>query len=270
MIPIQLWSSPLWAQVVADTLPEMTFASAWTLLVTFFVQLVGVATGTTGTTTNPGMTIPLTAYIVYWMLVATYFWNSIATVLLYAVLCCIYAALFGTALYFFPRLLLLLYPSLIRHSKLALRLSTSTLICLFVFAGRTFGFARKVVAPPEHVSWWWQYGCLELLPSLLLLIMLHPAGNHTMTNTNTNTNATTPSTSGPMATTSRSSSNNLPQLPKGPKQQQQQQQQHQHQRQDSHGSASKLQQQREALPFLKPVSGYGSTGMGGDSGSGTV
>lgn len=59
LMPIQIWSDPMWWQFVADTLPEMVFASAWTLLVTFFVQLVGIATGT-GTNTSPGLVISAT------------------------------------------------------------------------------------------------------------------------------------------------------------------------------------------------------------------
>lgn len=59
LIPVQIWSWPIWWQFVGDTLPEMIFASAWTLLVTFFVQLVGVAQGT-GTNTSPGIVIQAT------------------------------------------------------------------------------------------------------------------------------------------------------------------------------------------------------------------
>ena len=59
LIPVQIWSDPMWWQFVSDTLPEMVFASAWTVLVTFFVQLVGIATGT-GTNTSPGFVISAT------------------------------------------------------------------------------------------------------------------------------------------------------------------------------------------------------------------
>ena len=58
-MPVQIWSWPVWWQFVGDTLPEMIFASAWCLLVTFFVQLVGVATGT-GSNTTPGIVIQAT------------------------------------------------------------------------------------------------------------------------------------------------------------------------------------------------------------------
>ena len=181
MIPLQIWVNPIWAQFVADTIPEMTFASAWTLLVSFFVQLVGVASGT-GNSTSPGLVIQITAYVVYAVVLGTYFVNPVASVLLYALLCCIYAALFGTALYFCPRLLMLLQPSLAVHSQLAIRLAASSILCVVVFGGRTFGFARKVVAPPRSVSWWWQYGALELIPSILFLLMMHPRSRTNGTN----------------------------------------------------------------------------------------
>lgn len=193
-IPVQIWSDPLWLQFVADTLPDMTFATAWTLLVSFFVQLVGVALGT-GASTNPGMIVlQATAYIVYVALVATFFTNQIAAVLLYALLCCIYAALFGTTMYFCPRLLTLLRPSLSEHSGLAIRLATCSILCVFIFGSRTLGFARKVVSPPQVVLWWWEYGVLELIPSVLFLIMMRPNVNRVSSGSLGNNN--TPPTGG--------------------------------------------------------------------------
>lgn len=61
-MPIQIWTDPQWYQFVSDTLPEMIFASAWTLLVSFFIQLVSVATDgtTTSTNTSPGIIIQAT------------------------------------------------------------------------------------------------------------------------------------------------------------------------------------------------------------------
>jgi hypothetical protein len=175
-MPVQIWSNPLWFQFVGDTLPEMIYASAWTLLVSFFVQLVGIATGT-GTDTSPGIVIQATAYVVYIVLIGTQIWNSVASILLYALLCCIYAALFGTVVYFCPRLLALLQPSLVRHRGLAIRLSVCTLLCIVVFGAHTVGFARKVVAPPVEVYWWWTYGALELIPAAIFLVIMHPSTN---------------------------------------------------------------------------------------------
>jgi hypothetical protein len=234
MIPVQIWSDPLWAQFVADTLPEMAFASAWTLLVSFFVQLVGIASGT-GNTTSTGMVIQLTAYAFYTILVATYFWNPLASVLLYALLCCIYAALLGTTLFFCPRLMALLQPSLPRNSGLGIRLLLCTAICVFVFGGRTIGFARKVVAPPRQVTWWWQYGGLELIPSLLFLIMMHPNDNYARS-----------------ASSSASSNNGTP--PNG------KEAMHHHRQQGLHGSHGSAKRMGEAAPLIKShVSAYGGT-----------
>ena len=176
-MPIHVWKDPLWVQFIADTLPQMAFASAWTLLVSFFVQLVGVAQGT-ATAAVPGiLAIQVTACVVYAALVITFFFNIIAAVLMYALFCCMYAALFGTTVYFCPKLLTLLRPSLRRHSGLAIRLASCSILCLFVFGCSTVGFARKVVAPPNQILWWWQYGVLELIPAFLFLIMMRPNTN---------------------------------------------------------------------------------------------
>lgn len=155
----------------------MTFASAWTLLVSFFVQLVATAAGTAGGSnyTRPGMVIQMVAYGIYLILVFTDIWNNDASVLLYAILCCIYAALFGTLLYFGPRLVTMLQPSLVRRSGLAIRLIACCVICMLVFAATSVDLARQVVAPPNEREMWWKYGVLELFPSAALLIMMHPS-----------------------------------------------------------------------------------------------
>ena len=173
LMPVQIWSYPLVWQFVSDTLPEMIFASAWTLLVSFFVQLVGVASGSS-TGTSPGTVIQITAYTVYLSLVGAFFINNVASVLLYALLCCIYAALFGTCIYFFPQLLMLLKPSLTRYSGLAIRLAICSVLCILVFVSHMIGYAVNIVAPLSKISWWWNYGALELIPSALFLTLMHP------------------------------------------------------------------------------------------------
>jgi len=205
LIPVQIWSGPIWWQFIGDTLPEMIYASAWSLLVMFFVQLVGIATGT-GTDTSPGVVIQgvsfscvasqivdivfacgyaslspsppsvvtATAYVVYLFLILLEIVNDVAPILIYALLCCIYAALFGTVVYFCPRLIALLQPSFARHGGLAVRLSICTLLCIVLFATHTISFARKVVDPPNQVYWWWTYGALELIPSAVFLVIMHP------------------------------------------------------------------------------------------------
>ena len=209
LMPIQIWSDPIWWQFFGDTFPEMIFASAWTLLVSFFVQLVGLATGT-GTNTSPSIVIQATAYVVYAVLITTQIWNDVATILLYALLSCIYAALFGTVIYFGPRLLSLLQTmhttngtassnisttSLVGsgsssgnanlvsgvngirtnpHFGVLLRVSLCAVVTIALFAGHTVGYARLVVAPPRDVYWWINYGAMELLPAVVLLVLMHP------------------------------------------------------------------------------------------------
>jgi len=212
-IPIQIYSDPLWLQLIADTFPVMAFATAWTWLVSFFVQLVGVALGTninanlgsaggatigaiSGSGGGPNSTayrpfvtidtvIQITAYMVYALLIISFtvFRRIAAAVLLYALLCCVYATLLGMGLYFCPRLLGLLLPGLGGkwHSPLALRLVACSAVCLLVFAAHTFSFARKVVqstGPSSHMGngpyWWFQYGALEFVPGVLFLALLHP------------------------------------------------------------------------------------------------
>lgn len=87
--------------------------------------------------------------------------DSIASVLLYALMCCIYATLFGVVVYFCPRLITLLRPSLVRHRALAARLVIATVVSIFVFATHAINYARLVVAPPRKVYWWWQYGAYQ-------------------------------------------------------------------------------------------------------------
>jgi hypothetical protein len=226
-------------QFVADTLPEMAFASAWTLLVSFFVQLVGVASGT-GTSTMPGLVMQLTAYVVYVILIVTSFWNYVACVLLYALLCCVYAALFGTSLYFCPRLLQLLQPSLVRHSGLAIRLATCSILCILVFGGRTFGFARKVIVTSsnqDNIFWWWQYGALELVPSVIFLVMMHPQANRT-------------------SNAAGAAASSTPPIPKS------------NRRAESPGPSFTSKRYGESAPLVKPVSAYGSaSALAGDASS---
>ena len=172
LIPVELFSKSNFLQLIAETLPEMTFASSWTLLVTFFVHLVGAASGA-GTFDRPGHLLQAMAYGIYLVLIVTDIWNNHASVLLYAVLCCIYAALFGTLLYFGPRLVVILQPSLSRRSGLAIRLIGCTLVCMVTFGAKCVNLARQVVDPPEQKRLWWSYGLVELLPSITLLLMMH-------------------------------------------------------------------------------------------------
>ena len=176
-MPIMIWSNPLWLQFVGDTLPEMIFATAWTLMVTFFVQLVASATGTV-TNTDASVVIQATAYIVYTCLIVLELFNSVASVLLYALLCCIYAALLGSTAYFCPKLLTLLQPSLANYGTLITRLYVCAAVCILVFAGHMVVFARVVIFSPQKVYWWINYGVLEWLPAVMFLVLMNPTSSN--------------------------------------------------------------------------------------------
>jgi hypothetical protein len=116
---------------------------------------------------------------VYGVLLVTQVWNAVATVLLYALMCCIYAALFGTGAYFCPVLMSLLKPSLMNphYRGLTARLLACSALIMGVFLAHTIGYARLVVAPPVQVQWWWKYGALELFPAVAFLAMMSPSSN---------------------------------------------------------------------------------------------
>ena len=67
----------MWCQFFGDTFPEMIFASAWSMLVTFFIQLVGIALGT-GTNTSPGIVIQATVSAVIIIIIIA--WHVICSI----------------------------------------------------------------------------------------------------------------------------------------------------------------------------------------------
>lgn len=73
-------------------------------------------------------------------------------------MCCIYATLFAVVIYFCPRLINLMRPSLQRHRGLAVRLIVATSVCILIFGIHCINYARLVIAPPRKVYWWYQYG----------------------------------------------------------------------------------------------------------------
>lgn len=174
LLPVEAWAAPTWYQFAADTFPYMTFASAWALLVSFFVQLVETASGMASESSGKTLFVmQAIAYTMYAAFMITYVWNDSAILLLEALLCCIYAALFATLVYFGPKLLSLLRPSLVRRSGLAIRLVACSIVCLLVFGARTVGLAQRVLLLGQKESpWWYKYGALELFPAVALLIMM--------------------------------------------------------------------------------------------------
>lgn len=94
-----------------------------------------------------------------------------ASILLYTLLCGIYATLFGILLAFGPRWLWQLQLS----RALAWRLGACNLIACLVFGLHTFSYGQLVIAPPRRVYWWYQYGALELIPAALFLCLMQPS-----------------------------------------------------------------------------------------------
>lgn len=175
-IPLQQFSSGAMMALVSETLPQLAFASAWALLVTFFVHLVGTAsTGSTLSSNKPSLLLHIAVYLAYIVLVVWYWWNDAAAVLLYALLCIIYGSLFGTLVYFGPKLIAILQPSLERQSGLQVRLISCCLVGTLVFLLQAISLARTVVTPSAQQHFYITYGIFELLPACLLLVMMHPS-----------------------------------------------------------------------------------------------
>jgi hypothetical protein len=97
--------------------------------------------------------------------------NTMASILLYTLLCGIYATLLVILLAFGPRWLWQL-PDL--PQGLALRLTLCNVAACLVFALHAFSYGRLVIAPPKRVFWWYRYGVLELVPAVLFLVLMQP------------------------------------------------------------------------------------------------
>jgi hypothetical protein len=97
-----------------------------------------------------------------------------ASILLYTLLCGIYATLLVILLAFGPRWLWQL-PDL--PQGLALRLTLCNVVACLVFALHAFSYGRLVIAPPKRVFWWYRYGALELVPAVLFLVLMQPTAS---------------------------------------------------------------------------------------------
>lgn len=192
------------ACIFSRTLPDMCFASAFSLLVLFYAQLAGTASGGGPqglsyilTRRRLFQTANIIVYAIYtFLFIFTAFVPHVPYALfqtcIWSMLCFIYAALLGTLSYFGPQLLNLLRPSLARRSALAMRLSTTCIVCAAVFLSRTVCFAIAVY----DTDYKWTHGIvantipsnayqrqfdqnllgytmLELLPSVIILAMMH-------------------------------------------------------------------------------------------------
>jgi len=199
------------ACIFSRTFPDMCFASAFSLLVLFYAQLAGTASG--------GALRGLSYFLTRWKLfqtcnIAVYGIYSLLFIFtafvphvpyalfqtcIWSMLCLIYATLLGTLAYFGPVLLSLLRPSLATRSALALRLSATCIVCAAVFLSRTILFAIAVY----ETDYRWTHGIantdisdadyknqfnenvlgytlLELLPSVIILTMMHQRSPRSM------------------------------------------------------------------------------------------
>jgi hypothetical protein len=213
-------------EIMADSLPLVAFGATWAWLVNFFVQLVVTASGsyspTTTDTTNAseddkGMSLTTalqgTAYGVYSCLLVSYFlYHEAAAVLLYALLCCVFAALMGTWVFVCPKLIVLLQPLEDFRKLLAVRLWISCFGVFVVLLGETIALARQVllVFSFSERPLWILYGGLELLPAVTLLVMMHTHGSSSSTDSSNDAVANgTQSASLPQYTKSSAGGSNI-------------------------------------------------------------
>jgi len=196
-------SSPMC--IVSRTLPDLAFASAFSLLVLFYAQLAGTAAGggprgLSSILIRKGLFEAFNA-IIYGTYGLLFLFTGIIPLIQYnifqavvwSMLCIIYLLLFVTLSYFGPVLVMLLKPSLARRSALACRLIFMCALCALVFLSRTitFGLAiwkadirythgvvpNLVIPLSSYGSMFGRdalgYALLELLPSLAILIIMH-------------------------------------------------------------------------------------------------
>lgn len=143
--------------VLSRTLPCLTFATAFSLLVLYYAQLAGTAGGggprgywaEALTSRSFFRACNSAMYAVYGLayLAAAYVpgvpYGLFQTVV-WSMLCGVYLALLGCLGWFGPVLLRLLRPSLERRTALALRLSATCAVCAAVFLARAVFLGRAV------------------------------------------------------------------------------------------------------------------------------
>lgn len=196
-------SSPMC--IFSRTLPELAFASAFSLIVLFYAQLAGTAAGggprgLSSILIRRGLFEGFNALIygVYGLLflftgIISLIPYTIFQAVVWSMLCIIYLLLFLLLSYFGPVLVTLLKPSLARRSALACRLIFMCVLCALVFLSRTICFGLAVWLAdvqythgviPNLVIPFSSYGSvfgrdalgyalLELLPSLAILLIMH-------------------------------------------------------------------------------------------------
>lgn len=191
----------------ARTLPDLVFASAFSLLVLFYAQLAGTASGGPKGLSiillHPGYfrNVNIIVYVGYFvLLLLTIFYpgdfsQKIFQSAVWLFLSILYLILLVILAYFGPVLVNLLGPSLAKRSDLSIRLVAMCILCSLIFLSRCISFALGVFRddvkfrhgfmpidlikveseddPNVFLRDCIGYGLLELIPSLAILYMMH-------------------------------------------------------------------------------------------------
>lgn len=203
--------------IMARSVPDLAFATSYSLLVVFYAQLAGTASagGPKGLSlflSQRGVfkKANLVIYTLYFLMLGLAYLNVIPLLLFemanWVLLCALYGSLLFILTYFGPMLVRLLGPSLTKPSSqgLAVRLVGMCIICTLVFLSRFLCFTLAILhsdgrytnglvphfmfPPPKAVDVveseyldedvlkrdLFGYALLELLPSLAILLMMHP------------------------------------------------------------------------------------------------
>jgi hypothetical protein len=172
LLPIEIMETSSFWKIIAVTLPDITFALAWTLIVSFFAQLVATVSGFTVFRLRWNAVV-LMASFTYIILVLVCLWRSDLDILLYGLFCFWYGSLFCTILYVGPRLVSILQPNLTLRSGLAIRLVLCTIICLLSFFARLIFLIFRMIRWSYVSTFWISYGAIELFPSIVILAMMY-------------------------------------------------------------------------------------------------
>lgn len=178
--------------IVSWSLPNLSSAMAYSVLVLFFAQVVATVSGTPNTYSNLEGKLVKGSYIAYATIVAL---NCVIPVIsgrytlfsLWAILCGVYLALFISMLILSLRLMDLLKSSM--NPSLLWRLMTMSTICCLAFSVRSVIYGWEAFIGfvgtgsrlfPNLTFWNGFFGrtvigliCLECLPALVILIMMY-------------------------------------------------------------------------------------------------
>jgi len=212
--------------IMARSVPDLAFATSYSLLVVFYAQLAGTASaggpkGLSLLLSQRGLFGIANAviYTFYFFMLGLAYLSVIPLLLFeivnWVLLCALYGSLLFVLTHFGPMLVRLLGPSLTKPSSqgLALRLVAMCLVCTLVFLSRVLCFGLAIIhfdgrytngmlphlmfPPPQATDIvtseylddnvlrrdLFGYALLELLPSLAILLMMHPLSSSSSSQT---------------------------------------------------------------------------------------